>query len=218
MERRILTLRFIPFFLIISCVLGTGTAIPADDVLSVKLPNDPMTFQPSPGSEIATSYCMICHSAEYVYMQPAHSQETWKDIVRKMKGRFGCPIPEDQIPLLVSYLVSQNSQPLLITTTTQMAQAESSSASQGSTGMGKKVFHTYCVNCHGASGKGDGPIGRSLIPPAADLTKTAQKGDKELLNTIKNGKPGTAMPSWKHDLSNKEIEEVLDYIRKLAQR
>ena len=32
----------------------------------------------------------------------------WYEIVKKMKRVFGCPIPEEHIPTLVDYLVSQN--------------------------------------------------------------------------------------------------------------
>ena len=81
---------------------------------------------------------------------------------------------------------------------------------------GQRVFEKSCVNCHGVSGKGDGPIGRALIPPAADLTVLGNKSDKEVLDTIRNGRPGTAMPSWKNDLSPQEIMNVLAYIRTLG--
>lgn len=72
-------------------------------------PADPVYFQPGPGQEIANGYCLICHSAEYIYMQPPHSQTTWTDIVKKMKRVMGCPIPDDQIEGLASYLFQQNS-------------------------------------------------------------------------------------------------------------
>ena len=72
-------------------------------------PQDFMFFQPGPGQEIANTYCLICHSADYIYTQPLHSQETWQAIVLKMKNMFGCPVPEDQIALLSAYLYGQNS-------------------------------------------------------------------------------------------------------------
>lgn len=73
------------------------------------LPQDAMFFQPGPGQEIANTYCLICHSADYIYTQPLHSQETWQTIVLKMKNAFGCPIPDDQIAQLSAYLFGQNS-------------------------------------------------------------------------------------------------------------
>ena len=55
-----------------------------------------------------------------------------------------------------------------------------------------------------------------LVPPAANLTVIGEKSDQELLATIKNGRPGTAMPSWKGDLSAQEILDVLAYARSLG--
>jgi mono/diheme cytochrome c family protein len=176
-----------------------------------------MAFQSGPGSQVASSYCVICHSAEYVYMQPPHPPEKWNEIVWKMKQAFGCPIPKEDISTLVDYLVGQNSvQPALGTQNAQ--QPVSPVASEGaSSANGKTVFNTYCMNCHGETGKGDGPIGKSLVPPAANLTQLQNKSDDMIRKTIQNGRPGTAMPSWKNDLSPQDIQDVLAYIRHLSQ-
>jgi mono/diheme cytochrome c family protein len=41
-------------------------------------------------------------------------------------------------------------------------------------GMGELEFRNSCAQCHGLSGKGDGPVAQYLTPPPADLT-TLQK-------------------------------------------
>lgn len=186
------------------------------------LPSDPITFQPGPGKEIASGFCLICHSAEYIYMQPPHSAEHWRAIIRKMQQAFGCPIPEEQIAPLATYLVSQNAiqpQPPSQSTPahTPRKPEEATVSVAGDAKRGKQVYQEYCVNCHGTSGKGDGPIGQVLVPPAANLTATGKKSDKELLNTIQHGRKGTAMPGWQHDLSSSDILNVLWYIRRLSQ-
>lgn len=188
---------------------------------SFTFPSDPISFQSAPGSQIATTYCLICHSAEYIYMQPPHSREKWGEIVRKMKRNFGCPIPESDIPTLITYLTSQNEiQPKAefqgMKEVTDVSPIEKATSSSADSSKGKRVFATYCVNCHGQSGKGDGPIGKSLVPPAANLTLLSKKSDKEILQTIQKGRPGTAMPSWKNDLSSQEIHNVLAFIRTLT--
>ena len=150
-------------------------------------------------------------------MQPPHSRAQWEEIVKKMKHAFGCPIPDKHISTLVGYLVSQNTiQPAPMVKIAKHA-AISQKNGKGNPQNGKILFNMYCTNCHGTQGKGDGPIGQSLIPPAADLTSTGKKSDKQLLKVIRKGRPGTAMPSWKGDLSNKEIHDVLLYIRELSQ-
>ena len=50
------------------------------------------------------------------------------------------------------------------------AAAEKFSASAG-----KSTYKTYCANCHGVTGQGDGPIASSLITPPADLTGIAAR-------------------------------------------
>ena len=183
---------------------------------AIVLPGDPFSFQPDSGSAIASRFCVICHSAEYVYTQPPHPQATWKRIVHKMQSAFGCPIPDDQVSQLVDYLVSQNGiQPTPLVEEVK-EKGLSDKMAQGNRDDGKVVYETNCANCHGKEGKGDGPVGQALVPPPSDLTATKNKSYQELLKAINNGRPGTAMPSWKSDLSMQEIQDVLSYIRSLS--
>jgi Cytochrome c, mono- and diheme variants len=78
---------------------------------------------------------------------------------------------------------------------------------------GKIIFTKYCAGCHGLQGKGDGY--KLLGPDPANLTSpsTIEKPDSELLLTIHEGKPN--MPSWKGRLSERDIQNVLGYIRTL---
>ena len=82
---------------------------PTNTTRSISLPPDPFSFQPGTGQEVANTYCVICHSADYIYTQPAHSKEKWAAIIHKMQQAFGCPIPPDQISTLATYLFQQNS-------------------------------------------------------------------------------------------------------------
>jgi mono/diheme cytochrome c family protein len=40
---------------------------------------------------------------------------------------------------------------------------------------GKKDYDFYCASCHGAEGKGDGTLGKTLRKRPADLTQLAKK-------------------------------------------
>ena len=92
-------------------------------------------------------------------------------------------------------------------------------AGAGDARKGKAVYEKSCVLCHGPQGRGDGPVGKTINPPAADFTSTAskKKTDAELLATIETGRPSTAMVGWKGQLSEAEIQDVLAYVKSLRQ-
>ncbi len=62
------------------------------------------------------------------------------------------------------------------------------------------LFQQNCFACHGAQGKGDGPLAITLQPKPADFhdrERQAQRSVFGLYNTISVGVKGTAMPSFK---------------------
>jgi mono/diheme cytochrome c family protein len=79
---------------------------------------------------------------------------------------------------------------------------------------GKPIFQSKCVTCHGPQGKGDGPLGKKLQPPAGDFSsaESKQKSDDELRDIIENGKPKTSMVAWKKQLNETEVQDVLAYV------
>lgn len=82
---------------------------------------------------------------------------------------------------------------------------------------GHTIYREHCMECHGATGKGDGPKAPFLSPRPGNLISaaTSAKTDKELLRTIAQGKPHTAMPAWKDALPAEDQQAVLQYIRSL---
>jgi cytochrome c oxidase cbb3-type subunit 2 len=61
-------------------------------------------------------------------------------------------------------------------------------------GAGAGWFARACVQCHGAEGRGDGPVALRLNSKPADLTRAGMDRDEErLARLIKFGRPGTAM-------------------------
>ena len=92
-------------------------------------------------------------------------------------------------------------------------------AETGSAANGKTIYGTHCLPCHGSTGEGNGPAAPMLDKPPANLVGEDVRGDsdKELLQIIRNGVPGTPMPPWKENLSAQHIRDVLAYIRSLAQ-
>lgn len=63
-----------------------------------------------------------------------------------------------------------------------------------------------CGSCHGLPPKGG--LGPSLMPDAL-----AGKSDEQLMATIQNGRPGTAMPPWKNFLTLDETNWLVKQLR-----
>ncbi len=92
---------------------------------------------------------------------------------------------------------------------------------------GKKVYLRRCVQCHGATGDGNGPAAAMLYPRPRDYRRGIFKftsttfGSKprrdDLLRTLRRGIPGTSMPSFEL-LPDKELQAVLDYVLVLTHR
>lgn len=77
------------------------------------------------------------------------------------------------------------------------------------------IYHNYCSVCHGDKGDGKSRAQNSLKPPPLDFTTTqaAQIPRARMIDAVTNGRIGTAMTGWKTQISQKEIEAVVDYVR-----
>lgn len=83
---------------------------------------------------------------------------------------------------------------------------------------GRAIYEQRCLDCHGSEGRGDGPKALALSPRPGNLISaaTSAKSDEDLLKIIANGRPRTAMPAWKDELSDEDQRNVLAYIRSLV--
>ena len=85
---------------------------------------------------------------------------------------------------------------------------------------GKAVYERHCLRCHGAGGWGDGPAADSLTVAPANFHRFRSflKSDEELLRTIEHGVVFSPMHSWRGQLTDGEMQDVLAYIRLLSQQ
>jgi hypothetical protein len=58
--------------------------------------------------DIVLVQCGMCHTPEYITLQPPLSREQWLASVTKMRTTYSGPIPEEQVPEIVDYLVAVN--------------------------------------------------------------------------------------------------------------
>lgn len=92
-------------------------------------------------------------------------------------------------------------------------------ATSESIAAGQETYSTHCASCHGATGKGDGPVGLTLNPRPADLSQHAIAGihpDSQLFEWITNGFPGSQMPAFRTALSDTDRWNLVNFMRTLA--
>ncbi|MBL8035703.1 MAG: c-type cytochrome [Leptospiraceae bacterium] len=78
-----------------------------------------------------------------------------------------------------------------------------------------------CVTCHGAQGKGDGPVGAALKPKPRNFADAKWKNGTDLASVIKSieaGITGTGMAPYKGVLTADEIKAVAEHVRKLGNK
>ena len=104
---------------------------------------------------------------------------------------------------------------------------------------GGELFRTYCVACHGAAARGDGPLASSMTRKPADLTEIAKRNgglfpSELVFRTIDGKKPvrghgGPDMPVWGDafarsgeggdaDKVRRMIQSLVDYLESMQTR
>jgi len=73
---------------------------------------------------------------------------------------------------------------------------------------GGEIYRAYCANCHG-------PSGRPVLPTAPDFSRQERlfQPDPSLMQSVRNGKG--AMPAFQGLLRDREILDVVAYLRTL---
>lgn len=98
----------------------------------------------------------------------------------------------------------------------------------GPGGRGREVYDAHCVECHGESGRGDGPAASVLMPRPRDFTgadykiRSTETGslptDDDIVTSVRRGLPGSAMPAWEPLLSDADIRAVSGYLKSFSPR
>jgi hypothetical protein len=91
--------------LAVACV-AAGLAMPLA-AKDIQLPPDAVQLKPSPlpGYAKAQANCTMCHSAEYMRMQPpTAARPYWDAMVHRMKTVFKAPVADEDMPEIVDYL------------------------------------------------------------------------------------------------------------------
>ena len=84
-------------------------------------------------------------------------------------------------------------------------------------------YRTYCTQCHGKDGNGNGINSRDMSVQPRDHTDAkamSGRSDDTLFKVIKEGGPSieksVLMPTWGDTLSDEEIRDLVAYLRQLC--
>jgi cytochrome c551/c552 len=178
--------------------------------LKIVLPPDTGTFKPAAGSELAAVQCLVCHSVEYVQMQPPKPLDFWTAEVKKMRDKYGAQFPVEDTPNLADYLAKNYG-----TATNNPASAapatNSLTAATGAQPLDAQALATKfaCLACHKPDVKLIGPAFKDV---AAKYRNDADPLGKILtqIRTGGSGKWGQApMPPFPNTIVSDEQAKVL---------
>ncbi len=87
-------------------IAGFASAGAQNSIHSIALPNIQTELKAGEGREKAQTLCAICHSLDYITMQPTLTRAQWAATVNKMI-KLGAPINKNDAQKIISYLTMQ---------------------------------------------------------------------------------------------------------------
>jgi cytochrome c551/c552 len=133
-----------------------------------------LAASPLPGYKIAVEKCGICHSADYINLQPPQMSLTqWTAEMLKMQHAYGAPIDDAEIKLLGLYLASTYGDPATVraadialtppsatmSSETPGARTDVAGAASGAVDADVRAIldRNACLSCHATQQKVVGP-------------------------------------------------------------
>lgn len=215
-------------------VLGSvaGVCAAGGATHDIKLPTETavLTASPLPGYQIATQKCGICHSADYISLQPPQMSLTqWTAEMGKMQRAYGAPIDDAEIKLLGIYLASAYGDATTVTPAETALTLPGSTAAADSSGAYPEsaaairtvadasidvhavLDHNACLSCHARQQKVVGPAYRDVAIKYAGDSQARSKIQANI-RAGGAGKWGTVpMPPFP-SLSTPELQSLADFV------
>lgn len=129
-------------------------------------------------------------------------------------GEFLADATEPQLRAVIGYLMTQG-----VNDFKYYEPWTSPEFGMASVGRGKVIYKEYCSQCHGATGKGDGPAASGLNPkPAIHANIPFEKLPMDYLyNVINHGGPAIGksenMPYWNLTIGQQGVADVIAYLK-----
>ncbi len=186
------------------------------------------------GHKLYTRHCAVCHNENGMggIGLPLNGEKVEhfpRDYLFKTirLGREGRVMPafsrlsDAQIDAIVDYILSWKK--------TDTLETWQHTTIRGDIQNGQALFGEKCAACHGKDGKSNGlgtgvTVSRerkfAVVPPALNNPGfLASANDEWIRQTIKNGRPGTIMPSQQDfQISDKELNDIVSYVRSFESR
>jgi sulfite dehydrogenase (cytochrome) subunit B len=93
-------------YLLIGLAVTSAAAPAVAQERKIILPadHDYARLKSGPGSDLAQTQCQLCHSTDYIVMQPGGDAKLWEGVVTKMIKVFGAPLSEADAKAITEYL------------------------------------------------------------------------------------------------------------------
>jgi len=92
-------------------------------------------------------------------------------------------------------------------------------AAAGDAARGKPIYNAQCVICHGKTGDGDGPVGKSLSPRPRAFSAGKLSPDDKLFQVIRKGGKANGLSKDMDrypQFTDQQVWDLVAYIKTLA--
>ncbi len=171
--------------------------------------------------------CSLCHSPARALNAPFSTSKQWRAVVSKMQGKPGSGLNPKSAKAIFDFLVYESGHrpmgQIAESSASSLERTSSSTLTQkgitGSAPAGADIFQAKCVTCHASTARGNPAMAKAfgVDLSAMDLRSGAVRdlSDSQLAGIIRDGKAGK-MPSWKGQLDEAQIKDVIAYLRSLG--
>lgn len=95
------------FIAVVLLAIAVGFAYAQNnDIRQITLPDIQTKLAPGAGVEKVSTLCNICHSLDYITMQPPGTKAQWAAEVTKMRKVMGAPINDADAEVIINYLAA----------------------------------------------------------------------------------------------------------------
>ena len=94
-----------------------------------------------PGKSLLEGNCASCHGLDLI-TEKHWGEQSWQDVIAEMREK-GSPLVEEDVPVLVEYLVKHFGE------ATGNSEEDKSASGSTSEAQAKQIFMTVCTSCHG---------------------------------------------------------------------